>query len=293
MNSMESKSITVGIVGLGLIGGSMAAALNNSQYMVYGYDRDKSVRDFVKLAGNIHGVLEDETISECNVIILAVTPAATIEWLSEKASKGLISENTVVVDCCGIKTSVCEKCFEIADNSNFYFIGGHPMAGKQVGGYKNSSPELFQGAMFALVPNEKKGDGNDISLMSRVRTVLRDIGFTDFAVMTPEEHDKIIAFTSQMAHLVSNAYIKSDMAKVGVGVALSGGAFRDMTRVAYLDETMWTELFMENRDNLLHELTGFMEELEEYKEAIEAGDKEQLSRLLKEGKERKAELSND
>ena len=295
---MKSKDITVGIVGLGLIGGSIAAALKNSEtaaqknaeYRVYGFDKEKSTCDFVKLAGNIDEVLDDNLIPECNVIILAVSPAAAIEWLSSKASNNLIAEDAIVIDCCGIKSTVCKACFEIANNHNFYFIGGHPMAGKQVGGYKNSNPNLFNGALFALVPNEEHGDKNDISLMSRIRSLLRDIGFRDFAVMTPEQHDEIIAFTSQLAHLISNAYIKSDMAEIGAGAALSGGAFRDMTRVAYLDETMWTELFMDNRENLLSELEGFISELERYKEALIEEDWSKLSALLTEGKLRKAEI---
>ncbi len=295
----------IGIVGLGLIGGSLAAAFKRSGHIVYGYDAKKSIRDFAKMAGSIDATLED--VSLCDYIFIAIPPRAAINWLKDHTENQSITHKdddnddnnrqlfikpeTIVMDCCGTKRDICQEGFALAKIGGYKFIGGHPMAGKQFGGYKNSSPELFDGAMFAIVPDSETGDKNDIRLMVKVQTLLKDAGFMDFAVMTPEDHDKVIAFTSQMAHLISNAYIKSDMAEVSVGANLSGGAFRDMTRVAYLDEGMWTELFMENRDNLLMELKGFIGELERYKTAIETENEEELTELLREGKNRKEEIT--
>lgn len=283
----EKNVKTIGVVGLGLIGASLSAALKKAGYTVLGTDKDKTTMDFAAIAGTIDEPLKDESIEACGIIFIAIGLDQAIGWLKEKSK--FISPDSLVVDCCGVKKRICEVGRDLSHEYGFSFIGGHPMAGKQVGGYKNSSSELFKDAVFCLVPE----DGNDIRLLVKAKNILKDAGFTGFILMSKEEHDKAIAFTSQMAHLVSNAYIKSDMAEVGSGAALTGGAFRDMTRVAYLDEDMWTELFMENRENLLCELKGFMDELERYRNAIEKGDEEALSLLLKEGKERKRALEEN
>ena len=277
-------TMTIGIVGLGLIGASLAEALKNSGHTVLGMDSKKSIQDFAKMAKDIDDMLTEDRLWECDVIFIAVPPSGAEKWLKENGS--LINSNTIVMDCCGTKRKICKEGFSVAKEYGFTFVGAHPMAGKQVGGLKNSSPELFKNAIIALVPEDK----NNIRLMSKIKNLLSEIGFGDFAIMTPEEHDEIIAFTSQMAHLISNAYIKSPMAEVGIGAGLSGGAFRDMTRVAYLDQDMWTELFLENRDNLVNELNGFISELEKYKQALETEDAEELTRLLAEGKKRKIEI---
>jgi len=275
------QKLNIGIVGLGLIGGSLSAAFHNAGHKVFGCDRDKKTQDFALMAGTIDYELTDESIMDCDIIFIAITLTQAEKWLSEKAD--LINKNALVIDCCGVKRAICKVGKELSDANGFGFIGGHPMAGKQVGGFKNSSRDLFDGATFCLVPNDK----NDIRLLMKAKNILEDAGFKKYIVMTPDEHDRVIAFTSQMAHLISNAYIKSDIAEAEEVAALSGGAFRDMTRVAYLDEAMWTELFMENSDNLLSQLDSFMAELSRYKEAIESKNTGILSDLLTDGKERK------
>ncbi|MGI6177355.1 MAG: prephenate dehydrogenase [Eubacterium sp.] len=312
--------MTVGVVGLGLIGGSLARAYKRSGCTVYGADTDKITMDFSVLAGAVDKELTDENIPECDVIFLAITPEKTVEWLKDHAAPAVGSDGDAdgengnndgsmgesagngkdsnmgggktslktVIDCCGVKRRVCAEGFKLADEYGFTFVGGHPMAGKQTGGFKNSRPDLFDGALFAIVPSNM----NDIFLLSRVKRILQKAGFTRFMVMKPDEHDLVIAYTSQMAHLISNAYIKSDVAKKTEYAAVSGGAFRDMTRVAYLDEDMWTELFMDNRDYLKSELDGFIGELERYRAALEDGDAAKLSALLAEGKLRKKEIED-
>ena len=277
----ENKKLNIGIVGLGLIGGSLAAALKNADYNVFGSDTNKITLDFAKMAGSIDGELTEERLPACDMVLIAITLDQAEAWINANAH--LLNKDCILVDCCGVKRRICELGKDMAEKYGFSFMGGHPMAGKQVGGYKNSRADLFKDATFCLVPIDK----NDIRLLASTKSVLKDAGFTGFIVMTPEEHDEVIAFTSQLAHLVSNAYIKSDIAAAEEVASLSGGAFRDMTRVAYLDEAMWTELFMENSDNLLSELDGFMGELERYRKAIEDKDADALSKLLLEGKERK------
>jgi prephenate dehydrogenase len=276
----------VGIVGLGLIGGSLARAYKRAGATVLGTDINKITADFVKLEGSCDGDLDEESMKDCDFILIAIPTGAAVEWLEDNFPR--LPEKTTVIDCCGVKRKVCEHGFALEKKWPARFVGGHPMAGKQVGGFKNSAADMYDGAVFAIVPQ----DMNDIRLISDVKKFIELAGFSVFTVMTAEEHDKMIAFTSQMSHLISNAFIKSDMA-MSEHSFVAGGSFRDMTRVADLDQDMWTELFLENRDNLLAELDTFLGELEEYKKALEDIDEEGLKRLLKEGKERKEAVEEE
>ncbi len=277
--------MTVGIVGLGLIGGSLAMALKrNPETKVFGFDINASTAEYACMTGTVDGALDDSNIKECDYIFLAVYPTATVEYLKEKAA--LISESTVVIDCGGIKRRICEECNKIAAEHGFVFIGGHPMAGLHRSGLKYATATLYDGASMILTPT----DTDDIELLAKVTALIKSIGFESVTVTTPEEHDKIIAFTSQLAHVVSNAYVKSPEACVHRG--FSAGSYKDLTRVARLNETMWSELFMENRDNLVFEIDTIISSLQEYKTALENGDDETLKALLKDGSDRKERIDS-
>ena len=273
----------VGIVGLGLIGGSLAKAYKRAQAEVLGFDKDRLTTAFAKLAEAIDDELTEDRLAECDLILLAIPPVPAAKWLSENGAK--ISADTVVIDCCGTKRNICKAGFEAAKTYGFTYAGGHPMAGIQFGGFKNSRADLFDGAVFALVP----ADHNDLRFLEKVKQLILPAGFSRLVVSSAEEHDRVIAFTSQMAHVVSNAFIKSETART-MGTAISAGSYRDFTRVAYLDAEMWTELFMENRDNLKYELEALIESLSAYANALEANDREEMLRLLREGRERKIEV---
>lgn len=275
--------MNVGIVGLGLIGGSMAKAYKKAGARVSGFDSNKVIEDFAKMSGAIDDELDETHFSSCRLIILAVTPPEAMAWLKENAGK--IGADTIVVDCCGTKRMICEEGFAIAKASGFTFVGGHPMAGKQVGGFKNSRADLFAGATMALVPDKC----DDPQMMSELKALFEMAGFSKIVITTAEEHDEIIAFTSQMTHLAANAFIKSQTA-LQAGGAVSAGSFRDFTRVANLDEDMWTELFFENRDNLINELAQFIAELQKYEKALEEGDRDTMKELLSEGARQKSEV---
>ena len=267
----------VGIIGLGLIGGSIAKAYKkNSDFKVLGYDLDKSVLNFAIMSEAIDSELNDDNIGDCDLIIIAIYPKATIEFLNKKGH--LINEKTVVIDTCGIKRSICKEAFRIADEKNFRFVGGHPMAGKQLSGFKYSRDSLFSGAPMVLVPK----DYNDLFFLDYVKKLLIPVGFSKITITTAEHHDEMIAYTSQMAHLVSNAFVKSDTAEKHKG--FSAGSYNDLTRVAYLNEEMWSELFINNRDFLINELDGFISELLLYKKALETKDEENIRELLAEGR---------
>ena len=189
-----------------------------------------------------------------------------------------------VLDCGGTKRTICAACFPIAKEHGVTFLGGHPMAGTQYSGFKNAKATMYHGAPMVIVPP----DFDDVLLFDRVKQLLQPAGFSRFSFTTAEAHDEMIAFTSQMAHVVSNAYIKSPTASQHKG--FSAGSYKDMTRVAWLSPEMWAELFLENKDNLLHELDIFMAHLGEYRDAMVRDDLPALTRLLDEGRRRKEEV---
>lgn len=275
----------VGIVGLGLIGGSMAKTYKADDQTVYVCNRTSSVTQFAILAGAADGELDEKTIPLCDLILLTIYPESSIEWLQQHEK--LIASKTVVVDCCGVKKLICEKCFEIARKNGFEFVGGHPMAGTQFSGFKYAKADLFQGAPMVLVPKP----GVDMNYLEHVKKLLAPAHFGHISVTTAEEHDRLIAFTSQMAHIVSNAFIKSPTARRHKG--FSAGSYRDLTRVAWLNETMWTELFLDNRENLIFELDTMIHELERYREAIQNNDAQTLRELLAEGRKIKEEVDGN
>lgn len=272
--------MNIGIVGLGLIGGSIAkSAKKNTSFKVYGYDIDENV---VKTATNdnyIDGELNSTTLPLCDYIFIPLYPEAVINYIRENCKR--FKSDAVVIDCAGVKRSVCDECFEIAEKNNFTFVGGHPMAGTQFSGFENAKDTMFYNAPFVLTPKENE----DILVLANARDVIMKLGFGRVSVMTPQKHDKLIAFTSQLAHVVSNAFVKSPSALERKGI--SAGSYKDLTRVAYLNENMWTELFLDNKDNLIFEIDNIINELTKYSEALKNGDADELKELLKEGKEAK------
>ena len=273
--------MNVGIVGLGLIGGSMAKSIKvRTAHTVWGVDLDAETMTLSRLSGAIDGTLTAENLPLCDLVLVAIRPAAAVRWVSDNAK--LIRKTAILVDLCGVKRNVCEQLAPIAKAHGFAYIGGHPMAGRERGGFVHSSEELFTGASMILTPDQN----TDMRMLETLKAFFTDIGFAGLTFSTPEEHDRIIAYTSQLAHLVSSAYVKSPEAQRRRG--FSAGSFRDMTRVAHLDEAMWTELFLDDADYLTEQLEILIGHLNEYREALTARNAEQLQALLKDGREKKA-----
>lgn len=274
-----------GIVGLGLIGGSFARGYAQAGVRVLAWDPDEDVMVAASM-GTVSGELNDETLGECDIIVLACYPEACIEWLEAHAQALADATDTevimgpVVIDTVGIKGIVCERAFNLARENGFYFVGAHPMAGTQFSGYAHSRADLFEGAPLVLVP-PAVDDSLKLELLSQVREMVRPLGFGKFSVTSAEEHDHVIAFTSQLAHVVSNAYVKSPTAQEHHG--FSAGSYRDLTRVAHLNASMWAELMTDNAQYLSQELTYLLDSLAAYRDALEKKDEEQLEELLAEG----------
>ena len=274
--------MNVGILGLGLIGGSLARAYALEGHTVYAAEKDGQMLSFAMLAGAVHGKLDESTIGSCDLILLAIYPGGSAAWLEENAQ--LVSPSALVMDCCGIKREICQRCFPLAKQHGFTFVGGHPMAGSHFSGFKYSRANLFTGQPMVLVPPVF----DNIDLLDRIKEALKPCHFGTFSVTTAEKHDKMIAFTSQMPHIVSNGYIKSPTALEHRG--FSAGSYKDLTRVAWLNAQMWAELFLENKDFVLDELDFFIQSLTAYRDAIEHNDMDTLLALLDEGKRRKEEV---
>ena len=273
--------MVVGIVGLGLIGGSAAKAFKAAGHSVYAFDINSQITGFAKLEGTVDEELSQANMGKCNLLLLTATPQAVIGYMDGNAKR--ISPDTLVIDFCGTKRAVCEKGFALAAEYGFTYVGGHPMAGLQYSGYKYSKETLYNGASFIIVPAVH----DDIALLDRVKQALAPLGFKKFVVTTADFHDRMIAYTSQMCHVVSNAFIKSPSSKFHRGY--SAGSFRDFTRVSRLNEDMWTELFLENKEHLLNELDLLINSLQEYREAIVANDADTLRALLRDGRIAKEE----
>ena len=272
----------VGILGLGLIGGSLARAYTLAGHTVYAWDQDKSMLSFAQLCGAVDAVLAEENIGACDLILLAIYPNGSAEWLETNGH--LVQPDTLVMDCCGVKREICQRCYPVAEKYGFTFVGGHPMAGSQFSGFKYSRANLFKGAPMVLVPPRF----DDIALLERCKAALAPCEFGSFSVTTAEKHDRMIAFTSQMPHILSNAFIKSPTAQEHRG--FSAGSYKDLTRVAWLNAQMWGELFMENKDFVLSELDVYLQNLQAYRDAVANDDLPRLVELLEEGKKRKEEV---
>lgn len=273
----------IGIVGLGLIGGSIAKALKyNTEHTVLGMDTDRGVLLKAKLLGAVDEELLPADLHTCDLVITALYPQATLQFVTEHAKD--FKPGAVVMDCCGVKRVICEPLMACAKENGFAFYGAHPMAGLHFSGFAYSDVTMFENASMILLP-PTDADINDMELLKKL---FLTIGFTNIQITSPEEHDRIIAYTSQLAHVVSNAYVKSPEAKVHNG--FSAGSYKDLTRVAKLNADMWTELFLDNADNLGKELDSLIANLQQYSDALKSGDAQTLHALLQAGSVRKEQI---
>ena len=273
--------MNVGIVGLGLIGGSMAKSIKaRTAHTVWGADLDQETMSLARMSGAIDAPLTEDNLPQCDLILIAICPNAAVQWVKDHAAQ--FSRSAILVDLCGVKRVVVAALTPIAAQYGFAYIGGHPMAGRERGGFTSSSDSLYVGASMILTPDAR----TDMQLLETLKAFFLDIGFAGLTFSDPEEHDRIIAFTSQLAHITSSAYVKSPEAQRRRG--FSAGSFQDMTRVARLDENMWTELFLDDADYLIQELDILIQNLTDYSDALKSGDAERVRGLLKEGREKKA-----
>ncbi len=270
--------MTVGMVGLGLIGGSIVKSVRKyTDSIIFGTDLDKKTLEIAIKEGTLNGELTSENMRDCDIVMVAIPPTATKKWIEANAKK---LKGTTLVDLCGVKRFICDAALPLSKEHGFCFVGGHPMAGKEVSGYENASAELFKNASMILTPEDVCEDK-----INRLKEFFISLGFGRVTLSTPDEHDAIISYTSQLAHIASNAYIKSPSAQRQMG--FSAGSYKDLTRVAKLDAKLWTELFSCNRDYVTEELRVLIGNLNEYLSALESGDDRLLEELLQKGRDLK------
>ena len=272
--------MNVGIVGLGLIGASAAKAYKEAGHTVFGADLDPLIASFAVLDGAVHDVLDESRLSECQLLLLCIYPEGVLEWLEKHAAH--VAADTLVMDFAGVKGVITESAFKIAQERGFLFVGGHPMAGSHRSGYAASRANLFRSASFVAVPARF----DDPDLFSRVKSALAPLGFGRYTFCHAEEHDRMIAYTSQLAHVLSSAYARSEASAKHRG--FSAGSWKDLTRVAHLNEEMWATLFLDNREALLAELDELLLHLGEYRAAIDASDRAALVSVLRDGRLKKS-----
>lgn len=271
--------MNIAVIGLGLIGGSIAkAAKGKTEHTVYGEDTDETVLCRALLLGSIDEHLTDSALSQCDAIFVCLYPEAVLSWLREKAP--ILKKGAIVMDTCGIKREICAQAAAVAESRGFEFIGCHPMAGKEHAGFEYSSEGLFRGAPMIVTPMQIKLD-----VLERVKKLCTELGFASVVITTPAHHDEMIAYTSQLAHVVSSAFVRSPRALEHAGY--SAGSYRDMTRVATLNEEMWTQLFLANDENLTQELDELIERLSDFSAALHERNGERLRELLRMGREQK------
>ena len=273
--------MTIGIIGLGLIGASLAACIHeNTHDTVLGCDTNENTMRAALGQGTVDGTLTHQNTHVCDMILIALYPRTALVVLNEIAP--YVRRGTIVMDCCGIKRPICAEGKKLAAQYGFTFVGGHPMAGRECWGYESAKADLYKGASMIITPDPDEPK----TTVAYVSDYFLSLGFGRITKVTAEEHDAVIACTSQLAHVLSSAYIRSDTAARHEG--LSAGSFRDMTRVAALNDRMWSEIFLDNKDNLISEIDGLIRHLQDYRDAIDKDDQEAISEMMRDSTHKRA-----
>lgn len=272
--------MNIAVVGLGLIGGSFCKALKKHTFHhVMGIDTNK---DTIKKALDVGAIDEEimpDRLCEANLTIICLYPEAIVDFVKNNAD--CFKKGGIVIDSCGVKEYIVNECTSILDKRGVIFVGTHPMAGREFSGFDYSTDNLYDGASFIITPS----DSTPQIAVDLLQTLASSVGFGKAVVSTPKKHDEVIAYTSQLAHVVSNAYVKSPTMLNFDG--FSAGSFQDLTRVAKLNEYMWSELFLCNKDALLNEINNILDYITEYRDAIRDSDRERLIQILRDGRELK------
>lgn len=265
----------IGVVGLGLIGGSFCRALKAyTNHQVLGATRNPATVAFAMSVDAIDGPVE--RLDGLDLCLVALPPEETASFLEERVNR--FRRGAVVIDICGVKRMIVDRVDRLYHDAGVRFLGCHPMAGKENAGFANSDANLYRGASFIMTPTAL----TDPSAPPLVENLMREIGFARVVEASPAVHDRIIAYTSQLAHVVSSAYIKSPTS--GEILGFSAGSFQDMTRVAKLDPELWTTLFLHNREPLLNEIDALVDNLTQFRKLLSIKDRDGMLQSLDKGR---------
>ncbi len=270
---MISKDTTFVIVGLGLLGGSYAKGLKEAGYRVYGIARRQETIDYALNHRLIdEGSIEPEAfLDQADVVIFGLYPHIMIDWIKEH--QHAFRPHTLLTDVSGVKVNVADTIQSFL-RDDVEFIAAHPMAGRETSGIEYANTEMFKDANYIIVPTEKNSEG----AVAASRQIAEILQFHHIATLSMQEHDEMIGFLSQLTHVIAvslmNTHDNSHL------VEYTGDSFRDLTRIAKINETMWTELFLLNKKILLHEIDAFANELKHFRDTLENEDTEEMKRLF-------------
>lgn len=280
MEIQKDKKIL--IVGLGLLGGSYAQSLTRQGYEVYAITRKQSTIDYALEHGMIKAgttQIDEKMIADADIAVFALYPHIFIEWIEQNGK--YFKKGAIITDVTGVKCGIVDKIQALLPDG-VEFIGAHPMAGKEVYGIENSNEEMFKGANYIVTPTEK----NSREAVEICKELGRMLGFGNVTELTPQKHDRMIGFLSQLTHCIAVALMTcNDDANL---CQYTGDSFRDLTRIARINEDMWSELFMLNKDILISEMKAFGGELEKLRRAMETDDVETMKKMMRVSTERRA-----
>ena len=280
--------MTVGILGLGLIGGSMASAYAKAGHTVLAAEKDSDIFSFATLSGAVHGILDETTIGSCELILLAIYPGGSVAWLEQNAP--LVDRNALVMDCCGIKREVCSRCFPLAEKYGFTFIGGHPMAGSEKTGVQNSKRILLENAYYILTPTRQVAP----ELLEKYRTLVTSLKALPL-ILTCEEHDFATGAISHLPHIIASSLVNlikdSDTEKHTMKTIAAGG-FKDITRIASSSPEMWEQICATNKDNILTILSRYIDSLESIRSSLKNQEKDAIHHLFADSREYRNSISD-
>lgn len=270
------------IVGLGLLGGSYAKVLKRFGFHISAITLEQSSVDYALKEGIIdEGTteLDADMIGDADLVIFALYPHVFVEWIEK--NQGLLKSGALITDVTGVKGSIVYKIQDML-RPDLEFIAAHPMAGREVSGVENSTDKMFVGANYIVTPTEKNTQG-------AIQTCLelgRLLGFSNVTTLSPEEHDEMIGFLSQLTHCIAITLMtcndKEDMEK------FTGDSFRDLTRIARINDVMWSELFVANKSALLEQMTLFIDKFNELKKMLETEDVDSMRAMMRHSTERRA-----
>lgn len=263
------------IVGLGLIGGSYAQALTDLGYEVGAITRSQSSIDYAienKLIAHGTTKIEKEYISKFDVVVFALYPNVLVKWIEE--NQNCFKEGALLTDVTGVKSPIVYKIQDIL-RSDVEFVGAHPMAGKEVYGVENADKSIFRNANYIVTPTEK----NTAEAINQCKQLGKILGFKTVAELSPEKHDEMIGFLSQLTHCIAVSLMTCKDSEHLVDY--TGDSFRDLTRIAKINEEMWSELFLLNKTELLSQMDLFMDKFKSLRDSIENDDKEKMKEIMR------------
>lgn len=277
-----SKDKNILIVGLGVIGGGYAKGLTDTGYKVRCITKRQEDIEYAKERGMIlegTSYPDEKMIGEADIVIFALYPTVFIQWIEEY--QHLLKSGAIITDVSGVKSTVVYKVQDFL-RDDVEFISAHPMAGRERSGVEFSDPSVFRGANYIITPTEK----NTKEAIELCREIGESLGFGRITELSPEEHDKMIAFLSQLTHCIAVSLMTCNT-EDGLE-KYTGDSFRDLTRIAKINEEMWSELFLMNKDALLEEMDAFISDFQDFRAMIEQGDREGMKEKMRASTERRS-----